>query len=544
MPDKTRRLQLPAPQGRALLTWEGKRPLRRVSVEPATLIETFQPDGSSRRRVTDLCADFPCADASAVLFQGDNKAVLARLLADGWRGRVKLVYIDPPFDTGNDFFRRVALRGRHSRRSLNGADGALGRQVQYADSWAADSYLQFMYERLILLRELLAENGSIWLHCDYRRVHYLRLLLEEVFGAPNYLNTISWRSQTARGAKVNAFYFPYSTQYIEIFARNRAAPTTWNPVRRRITLSESEAAASYMRDACGYFRTSDPGAYSFESLCRLHEQGRVYAPYGGEVVVDRTHRRVYASEGGNIAVKYYLKPLARGRYAVERAVDNLWDDIPGLGTTPGEDLGYPTQKTEALLRRIIAVATDPGDVVLDCFSGSGTTAAVAQQMGRRSIACDVNRIAVQTTAMRLYRAVPKPTVSVYRAGVIDAIRGPDAQADADVVIERRAGGGQATAHIIVRDYRSTELNVRLQAARRPPAHSPTGADGWRAAVDSIMIDTDYDGQVLNIALSDAPRRRRDLVSGAYELPISAEAATVAVRITDILGAETLVTSRI
>ncbi len=100
-----------------------------------------------------------------------------------------------------------------------------------------------MYERLFLLRELLAEDGSIWLHCDYRQAHRLRLLLEEVFGEENYLNTISWRSQVARGAKVNAFYFPFSTHSIEIFAKNRQAPTLWHPQKKRLIFSRSEAAA-------------------------------------------------------------------------------------------------------------------------------------------------------------------------------------------------------------------------------------------------------------------------------------------------------------
>ena len=236
--------------------WKGKRTLRRATVSPVYLVETFHPGTSHSTVLRDRATDLPGADdpaAAALLFQGDNKAVMACLLANGWQGRVKLIYIDPPFDTGNDFARKVTLRGYRARRTLRDGAPALGRQTQYADSWAADTYLQFIYERLPLMRQLLADDGSIWLHCDYRRVHYLRLLLEEVFGPEHYLNSISWRSQTARGAKVNAFYFPYSTQYIEIFAKNRSAPTTWNPARKWITLNESAAAAEYMRDERGIF---------------------------------------------------------------------------------------------------------------------------------------------------------------------------------------------------------------------------------------------------------------------------------------------------
>ncbi|HXF63579.1 MAG TPA: site-specific DNA-methyltransferase, partial [Caldilineaceae bacterium] len=370
--------------GRSLLSWAGKQPPAPTPVLEARLVEIVDP----RRELPLAQAEARPALAAApdtffgqalpnLLFYGDNRTVLAHLLAHGWRGKVRLVYIDPPFDSGGDWARKVRLRDRQSQ--------LLGETVQYRDSWNGDSYLQFIYERLFLLRDLLAEDGSIWLHCDYRQVHRLRLLLEEVFGEENYLNTIAWRSQVARGAKVNAFYFPYSTQYIEIFAKNRAAPTLWNPQRKRLLFSRAQAAAEFMEDERGFFRTSDPGAYSFEKLKELHAAGRLYAPFGGEIVVDEAARRVYPSNGGNIGVKYYLTRLGDDRYAVERAVDNLWEDIPGLGTTPGEDVGYPTQKTEALLRRIIAASTRPGDLVLDCFLGSGTTAAVAQKMGRRWI---------------------------------------------------------------------------------------------------------------------------------------------------------------
>lgn len=371
--------------GRPMLQWVGKRPPERVPIFPAQPVETFDPLGAG--------------DGGNLLFHGDNRDVLAWLLAHGHRNRVDMVYIDPPFASGADYVRRVQLRGVDGQ-NLAGAAHDLGEQVQYNDIWANDAYLQFMYERLLLLRELLAETGALYLHCDHRQEHYLRLLLEEVFGAENFLNKISWRSQVARGAKANAFYMGFSTHYIMIFAKDHHC-TTWNPPTKQIVLSETEAAAKYMRDERGFFRTSDPGTYSFERLKELHAAGRLYAPYGGEPVIDQANGRVVASNGGNIGIKYYLKQVGRNRYAAERAVDNLWEDIPGLGTTPGEDVGYPTQKTEALLRRIIGMSTNPGETVLDCFAGSGTTLAVAQTMGRRWIGTDINRGSVQTISKRL-----------------------------------------------------------------------------------------------------------------------------------------------
>ena len=281
----------------------------------------------------------------------------------------------------------------------------LGQQLQYDDAWEPAAYLQFIYARLPLLRDLLTGDGSLWLHCDHRHAHHLRCLLEEIFGPENYLNTITWRSQTARGAKVGAFYFPNSAHTILVFARNRAAPTCWEPAKKQLVLTAAEAAHEFMRDERGFFRTSDPGTYSFASLQRLNTEGRLYAPYGGEIVVDTAQQRVICSNGGNIGVKYYLTDLGDDRYGVERAVDNLWDDIPGLGTTPSEDLGYPTQKTTALLTRILQASTAPGDWVLDPFCGSGTTLAVAQTLGRRWVGCDANRGAIQTTVRRLQAVI-------------------------------------------------------------------------------------------------------------------------------------------
>src|SRR4029079_11760288 len=128
------------------------------------------------------------------------------------------------------------------------ADAIIGASAQYDDRWTEGAYLQFVYDRLPLLMHLLAEDGAVWLHCDHRQAHHLRVLAQEVFGASNYLNTVIWRSQVARGAKVNAFYFPYSAQYLEIFAKDRRAATVWNPPKKQLVLSEVAAARDFMRD--------------------------------------------------------------------------------------------------------------------------------------------------------------------------------------------------------------------------------------------------------------------------------------------------------
>lgn len=519
--------------GRAMLSWAGKQRPAPVPVVEARLIEIVDP----RRELPLAQTEAQPALASQpdsffgqalpnVLYYGDNRTVLAHLLAHGWAGKVKLVYIDPPFDSGGDWARKVRLR--------DGNKQLLGETVQYRDNWSGDSYLQFIYERLFLLRDLLAEDGSIWLHCDYRQVHRLRLLLEEVFGEENYLNTIAWRSQVARGAKVNAFFFPYSTQYIEIFAKNRAAPTVWNAQRKRLIFSRAQAAAQFMEDERGFFRTSDPGTYSFEKLRELNAAGRLYAPYGGEIVVDEAARRVYPSKGGNIGVKYYLTRLSEDHYAAERGVDNLWDDIPGLGTTPGEDVGYPTQKTEALLRRVIAAATRPGDVILDCFLGSGTTAAVAQKMGRHWIGCDLGYGAIQTARRRLQRVIQEAGPGFALYAMADVEPPPVDGATLTVTMQRTVGApGQVEIEIV--DYTAHAPEESGEPPRRVRPHR---AADWRALVDAVDIDPHYDGAIFQAVVADIPVKKREAVVGRYRVAAPLP-ATVAVRITDIFGNEHL-----
>ena len=179
-------------KGRPMLHWVGKRPLEQVTAYPAQLVEVFNPEGEDNL-------------AQGALLHGDNRDVLAWLLANGYRGKVKLVYIDPPFDSGANYVRRVQLRNVGVAR-LEGDRYTFGEQIQYTDIWANDNYLQFMYERLILLKELLAENGSLYLHCDSHKGHHLRCLLDEVLGHESFVNEIVWKrsdahSDTGQGAR-------------------------------------------------------------------------------------------------------------------------------------------------------------------------------------------------------------------------------------------------------------------------------------------------------------------------------------------------------
>jgi adenine-specific DNA-methyltransferase len=202
-------VKITAAKGRPMLTWVGKRPLSHVTAFPAQHVETFNPAANPPNppltkgggEAAAIWADWPGAyPKGGLLFHGDNKEVLAHLLANGFRGKVNLVYIDPPFDSGADYVRKVTLRGPKGTAKLDGETYTLGEQIQYTDIWANDNYLQFMYERLMLLKELLAEEGSVWLHCDWHKSHHLRCLMDEVFGTDKFLNEIVWQRTFSRAA--------------------------------------------------------------------------------------------------------------------------------------------------------------------------------------------------------------------------------------------------------------------------------------------------------------------------------------------------------
>ena len=319
------------------------------------------------------------------LILGDNKEVMQELLP-ALAGQINLIYIDPPFNTGKN-------------------------RATYSDRWnSINDYLSFLRDRLQLMKQLLADTGSIYVHLDWHACHYVKVMMDEIFGYKNFRNEISWRRQIPRGMKAHAEFLPFSADYILIYTKSTGA--IWNQPLKTIKLSIDEAEKKYMKDKKGFFRTSDPGTYSFESLVRLNEEGRLYAPYGGRIIIDEKNRKVKASKG-NIGVKYYRRK--EGNYVIEEIpVDNIWDDIPGLGIISSEWINFDTQKPEALLKRIILASSNPGDIVADFFCGSGTTLAVAEKLGRRWVGCDVSEKAIEVSRNRLEKISAHPFLTIIK----------------------------------------------------------------------------------------------------------------------------------
>lgn len=388
---KAEEVRVTAAKGRPMLTWVGKRPLTRVKAYPAQLVERHDAlsiTGMSRseldnydermaflrtlrEHVNDECwkgapeIGVRAPENGGLLFHGDNKEVLAYLLANGFRGKVDLVYIDPPFDSGADYVRKVSLRGPKGTAKLGGEGYTLGEQVQYTDIWSNDEYLQFLYERLLLLRELLTDRGSIYVHMNDFRLAPARCIMDEVFGSESFRNIIVW----------------YFTNKI---------PDS----RKKLFTNSTEFVLFYQKG-------DDPVFNTLETLrdkpIRVSKMEKVNG------------KKVYTKDASGKGI--YVERTTR-------IMDNVWNIALLHAQAERED--YPTQKPEKLVRRMIAASSNPGDLVLDCFIGSGTTAAVAQRLGRRWIGCDINKGAIQTTAKRLQAVIAEQIVAARKAAKADS----------------------------------------------------------------------------------------------------------------------------
>ena len=226
-----------------MLHWVGKRPIDTISNYPAQLVDTYDVENPEKEPTYDKFKDGP-----NLLFHGDNKEILSTLLVQGFRGKIDLIYIDPPFASGADYVRKVALRGK--REKLEAEGHTVAEQVQYTDIWANDNYLQFMYERLILMCELLNNKGSLYLHCDWRKTHHLRMLLDEVFGNDNFHNEIIWqRSSSGKTVSRN-----FSRDTDTIFWFSKSDNYTFNSVFKPLSSTTKAMYAKDDEDGRGKYR--------------------------------------------------------------------------------------------------------------------------------------------------------------------------------------------------------------------------------------------------------------------------------------------------
>ncbi|MFU1942728.1 site-specific DNA-methyltransferase [Bordetella hinzii] len=555
-------------KGYPMLNWRGKRPFTSTQYYPAQLKEVHGEEVDGWRNK---------------IFWGDNLQVMSHLLKE-FRGKVDLVYIDPPFDSKADYKKTIEMKGREAESSQTSFE-----EKQYGDIWTNDEYLQFMFERLVLIRELLNESGSIYLHCDWNKSHHLRCLLDEVFGPSNFRNELYWYYYNKMPDSRKGV-FPRATDTILWYAKDKSK-ALFNPLTEK-------------RDK------------PVKQLVRKKVDGKMINA---------------RDEDGN--VMYQMSDT--------RVIDNVWRLSMLQPADKTENLFYPTQKPEHVIERILLASSKPGDLIFDCFMGSGTTQAVAMKLGRRFIGADINLGAIQTTAKRLIGVAEnmgqKPLDDVkhftgfelHNVNHYDVFRNPvqakelliealevqklefstvfDGEKDGRMVkimpVNRIATRADLNELIAGFDYKAWErkqnespnrpvekitlvcmgheptLRAELELAAKPfkidvevvdilrdkadlefkrdsqakvsikkgelviekfyPMNllqklslQKESVEDWKELAESVLIDWNYDGAVLQPAVVDIPGKN-EMVKGAYKVPD--DAGTIRVKITDLLS---------
>ena len=315
-------------QGYPMLNWRGKRTFRSTQYYPAQLKESYGSDVNRwRNRV----------------YWGDNLQVMSHLLKE-FRGKIDLIYVDPPFDSKIEYKKKIKAKGKTAASEYSAFE-----EKQYTDVWTNDEYLQFMYERAILMRELLTSEGVFAIHCDWHKSHYIRALLDEVFGVRAFKNEIIWHYYNKMQGNINRFAFNHDTVLVystsDNFHFNKLREKRSEPVRQIKRIWDKES----------------------QSLVNAKDEN------GNIIYITSTHK----------------------------TIDDVWR-LPMLQPADLTELtGYPTQKPESVLERIILAYSNPGDLVFDCFMGSGTTQAVSYKYGRRFIGSDINLGSIQTAIKRI-----------------------------------------------------------------------------------------------------------------------------------------------
>lgn len=558
------------------LHWTGKRPYTSTQYYPAQLKESYgEPKDGWMNKI----------------FWGDNLQVMSHMLKE-YRGKIDLIYIDPPFDSKADYKKKIKIKGTNVL-----GDASSFEEKQYSDMWVNDEYLQFMYERLTIMSQLLSEKGAIYIHCDWHKSAQLRCICDSIYGAENFRNEIVWCYRTS--------------------------------------LRSSEKAFGRDHDIILFYSKSDKH--------KIHPDRKDFP------VSEETIKRwgAYADENGFVSNKHFAGSSStiidtsdetKGFYINQGIPRDWWEVSANVakGNTDEVIAGkYPTQKPELLIARIIKASSEPGDLIFDCFMGSGTTQTVAMKLGRRFIGADINLGAVQTTTKRLINVVGKlegdkyTGFEIYNVNNYDFFRNPveakeliiDAlgiqKFDSSTIYDGELDGWMVkimpTNRIATKaDLEELKANLPYKTFEKRKEENPNGVvekiriicmgheadlkasleqelsaykleieildilrdktdlhfkreadanvvkegnnivikefypmnllqklsmqkesvDDWRQLVESIYIDWNYDGETMRSAVCDIPGKD-ELVLGVYEIPSSA--TRIKIKITDLLS---------
>lgn len=609
--------QRPTIKGFPELRWTGKRPYKSTQYYPAQLRETYGEEQNGWMNK---------------IFWGDNLQVMSHLLKE-YRGQIQLIYIDPPFDSRADYKKQIKIKNKTAI-----GDTSSFEEKQYSDIWTNDEYLQFMYERIILIRELLSDTGMLFLECDPTRGHYIKIILDEIFGQDNFVNQIIWKRTFSHGdmgqgakhlgrlhdniflyrkssnVKLNTVYTPYSEKYINDFYKY----TDESGRKYRLVSLLGPGGAAKGNPFYEFLGVSRYWVHSKAKMQELYEKGIIIQTKPGSV----PQKKRYLDEAPGVPLQ------------------DIWVDIAAVQGGALENQNYPTQKPEALLERIIQLGSNPGDIVFDCFMGSGTTQAVAMKLGRRFIGADINLGAIQTTTKRLVGVANELNsqmqeetkytgFEVYNVNNYDFFRNPaeardlliqaleiqpfpqsnvwDGELDGRMVkimpvnriatkadlkellanlpyatYEKRKeeNPNQPVEHMTIvcmghepdlkgsleQELSNYKVDVQILDVLRDKADLQLKRDSeaeivregnklvireffpmnlmqklslqkeyveeWRQLVDSVMIDWNYDGAVMQPRTLDIPEKNEQ-VKGVYDIP--EDAGTIKVKITDLLS---------
>lgn len=572
----------PTIKGFPELRWTGKRPYESTQYYPAQLRERYGEETNGWINK---------------IFWGDNLQVMSHLLKE-YRGKIDLIYIDPPFDSKADYKKKIEVKGVGKTET----DSTSFEEKQYGDIWTNDEYLQFMYERLTIMYHLLSEKGALYIHCDWHKSAQLRCLCDEIFGPENFRNEIIWCYRTSLRSSNKSFGRDHDT----ILFYSKSNQHDIHPDRKDFPVSE----ATIKRWA----------AYADENgfVSNKHFAG------SNSTIIDTSDE-------------------TKGFY-INQGIPRDWWEISAnvaKGNTSEVFAGkYPTQKPEALIERIVKASSDPGDIVFDCFMGSGTTQAVAMKLGRRFIGADINLGSIQTTTKRLINVANELNeqlqddekytgFEVYNVNNYDFFRNPveardliiqalevqpfpqsdvwDGELDGRMVkimpvnrIATKADLEELKANLpyktyekrkaenptqpvekitivcmghepdlkasleqelseykldieivdILRDKKDLQLKREAEAEivregnklvirafypmnlMQKLSLQKEYVEDWRQLVESIMIDWNYDGVVMQPTVTDVPDKK-EIVSGIYDIP--EDAGTIRVKITDLLS---------
>lgn len=566
------------------LYWRGKRPFTSTQYYPAQLKERYGEEDEN--------------GWINKIFWGDNLQVMSHMLKE-YRGKINLIYIDPPFDSKAEYKKKIKLKGQEVFNDISSFE-----EKQYSDIWVNDEYIQFMYERLIIMRELLSDDGSIMVHCDWHKNHYLKCILDEIFGSNNFINEIIWNYGGPSPTKSN-----FARKHDTILFYSKTNNYKFNPIY-------GDKLPEYLYERA---RKDDDGRlWVDQNLGKLNED---------TINQMKAEGKVFTTLSGKLRRKQYLDEM------LGEQINDTWNDITIINSQAIERVDYPTQKPEALLDRIIKCTTDKNDIVFDCFMGSGTTQAVAMKLGRKFIGSDINIGAVETTIKRLININKELKeenhgFEVYTVNNYDIFKNPieakelllealeiqafsknyiyDGELDGRMVkimpvnrIATRADLGELIAGLPYKEFEKrkeehpnlpvekitlvcmgheadlkgylqsqVDYNIdaeivdilrdktALQFKRESEAkiiidedllviHKfyprnllqkmsilDEDIDDWRQLVESVCIDFNYDGAVMEPSIVDIPDKN-ELVKGKYKIP--KDAGIIKVKITDLLS---------